>query len=52
MANKLFVANLSSRIRRRDLEEEFEKFGKVTDVTIKDGRHIFAFVEFELARDA
>lgn len=52
MSTKLFVANLSSRIRTRELKEKFEDFGSVKDVTIKEGRDTFAFIEYHNPEDA
>lgn len=52
MSSRLFVANLSSRIRSRDLKNEFGKYGKIYKVTIKEGRDIYAFVEFDSRSDA
>jgi len=51
---KLFVANLSSRADKRDLEEKFEKYGKVAEIKIREGRDrdYFAFVEYEDGEDA
>ena len=39
--NKVFVGKLSRRVRQSDLEESFEKFGKVIDVEM---RSTYAFV--------
>ena len=41
-------------MKRKDLEEVFEKYGKIMDINLKDkeGREKFAFVEFDDVRDA
>ncbi|CAM0135990.1 hypothetical protein VKS41_005633 [Umbelopsis sp. WA50703] len=49
-SGKVYVGHVSSRIIRRDLEELFEKFGRVLGVEIKHGG--FAFIDFEDPRDA
>ncbi|CAM6025910.1 unnamed protein product [Sphagnum balticum] len=46
---RLYVGRLTSRIRSRDLEDLFAKYGRVRDVDMK---HDFAFVEFSDPRDA
>ena len=52
----LFVGNISRNVRVRDLEEEFEHFGKcevnskVSNVLIIQGS--YAFVEFQDEKDA
>eukprot|EP00455_Lapot_gusevi_P023061 TRINITY_DN2398_c0_g1_i3.p1 TRINITY_DN2398_c0_g1~~TRINITY_DN2398_c0_g1_i3.p1 ORF type:complete len:250 (-),score=62.21 TRINITY_DN2398_c0_g1_i3:108-857(-) len=46
---RLYVGNLPSNIRTRDLERLFDRYGRVTDVQIKGS---FAFVEFSDERDA
>lgn len=38
-----------SRTRERDLEYEFDRYGRIYRVDLKNG---FAFVEFEDSRDA
>jgi len=43
---------VSSKVRRRDLEDAFDKFGKIVDITLKEGRDRFAFIEFDDVRDA
>lgn len=45
----LFVGNISKNVRRADVIDEFEKFGKC-DIAFKGGS--FAFVEFDNERDA
>ncbi|GAB5590863.1 hypothetical protein Unana1_05763 [Umbelopsis nana] len=49
-SGKVYVGHVSSRTTRRDLEELFDKFGRVQGVEIKHGG--FAFVDFEDQRDA
>ena len=50
---KVYVGNLPSDTRLRDLEDIFYKFGKIRDIDLHDNRNPpFAFVEFEDVRDA
>ncbi|KAG2177603.1 hypothetical protein INT44_008115 [Umbelopsis vinacea] len=49
-SGKLYVGHVSTRTTRRDLEELFEKYGRVQNVEIKHGG--FAFVDYEDSRDA
>jgi len=46
---RLYVGRLSSRTRTRDLEDLFNRYGRVRDVDLK---HDFAFIEFSDPRDA
>ncbi|GJJ70958.1 hypothetical protein EMPS_03308 [Entomortierella parvispora] len=46
----VYVGHLSLRTERRDVEELFEKYGRVLSVELKHGG--FAFVEYEDPRDA
>ncbi|KAG0082024.1 hypothetical protein BGZ90_001040 [Linnemannia elongata] len=46
----VYVGHLSPRTERRDVEELFEKYGRVISVELKHGG--FAFVEYEDPRDA
>ncbi|KAF9431207.1 hypothetical protein BGZ94_006888 [Podila epigama] len=46
----VYVGHLSPRTERRDVEELFEKYGRVVSVELKHGG--FAFVEYEDPRDA
>ncbi|CAJ0908458.1 10904_t:CDS:2, partial [Entrophospora sp. SA101] len=48
--SKLYIGHLSSRTEKRDLEELFERYGKVISVNVKPTG--YAFVEFEDPRDA
>lgn len=46
--NKVYVGNLPSDIRSRDLEDIFYKYGKIVDVDLHNRKGPpFAFVEFE-----
>ena len=44
----LFVGNISKNVRRADVMDEFEKFGKC-EISFKGGS--FAFVEYDVERD-
>ena len=47
---RIYVGNLPSDIRERDLEEIFYKYGHIADIDLKNRRGAgppFAFVEFE-----
>ncbi|KAG0362977.1 hypothetical protein BGZ54_008386 [Gamsiella multidivaricata] len=46
----VYVGHLSARTERRDVEELFEKYGRLVSVELKHGG--FAFVEYEDPRDA
>ncbi|CAJ0920429.1 9806_t:CDS:2 [Entrophospora sp. SA101] len=48
--SKLYIGHLSSRTEKRDLEELFERYGKVISVDVKPMG--YGFVEFEDPRDA
>jgi len=52
MPNKLFIGNLSDSVSKRELEDEFGRFGRLQDVWISRRPSGFAFVEFLLSRDA
>ena len=43
------MGNLPYRARERDVEELFDRFGRIKDVSLKNG---FGFVEFDDDRDA
>jgi len=48
---RIYCGNLPPDIRRGDIEDLFEKFGKILFTDLKTGRGPpFAFVEFEDAR--
>ena len=49
MSCRLYAGGISHRARERDVEKLFGKFGRIRDVSLKNG---FAFVEFEDDRDA
>lgn len=46
---KIFIAKLTSSIRERILEEEFERYGPIRNIELKKG---YAFIEYEDYRDA
>jgi len=48
-SRNVYVGKISDKTRERDLQELFEKYGKVTHVSLKVG---FGFVEFDDPRDA
>ncbi|KAJ1415861.1 hypothetical protein B484DRAFT_401322, partial [Ochromonadaceae sp. CCMP2298] len=48
----VYVGRLDTKANVRDLEEEFGKFGAIKDVWIARNPPGFAFVEYEVARDA
>ena len=52
-SNVVYVGNLPTDVRKRDIGQLFYKFGKITfiDLKIKCG-WAFAFMEFEELRDA
>ncbi|KAL3289707.1 hypothetical protein HHI36_023107 [Cryptolaemus montrouzieri] len=49
MNTRVFVGGLTYRVRERDLERFFRKYGRIKEVSMKNG---FAFVEFDDYRDA
>jgi arginine/serine-rich splicing factor 1/9 len=50
---RIYVGNLPPDIRSRDIEDLFQKYGKITFVDLKNRKGPpFAFVEFEDPRDA
>ncbi|XP_044736487.1 serine-arginine protein 55 isoform X2 [Chrysoperla carnea] len=49
MSSRVFVGGLTYRVRERDLEKFFRKYGRIKEIAIKNG---FAFVEFDDYRDA
>ena len=51
---RIYVGNLPMDVREREIEDLFEKYGKVTNIElkIKDRPPAFAFVEFDDTRDA
>eukprot|EP00128_Syssomonas_multiformis_P002715 Colp12_sorted_trinity150504_noHs@4012 len=46
---RLYVGNLNYRVRERDLEDEFSRYGRIIALDMKNG---FGFVEYEDRRDA
>ncbi|KAF5284347.1 hypothetical protein FQR65_LT13593 [Abscondita terminalis] len=49
MGTRVFVGGLTYRVRERDIEKFFRKYGRIKEVAMKNG---FAFVEFDDYRDA
>jgi len=47
--SRLYVGNVSSRVRTDDLEDEFRRYGRVRHVSVRNG---YAFVEMDDERDA
>lgn len=41
---QVYVGRLTSKVKREDLQEEFERFGKIKDIELKRNH---AFIEFE-----
>ncbi len=50
--NKIYVANLPSRVREKDLESIFEAYGKISKIKIFDRREIYSIIEFDDYKDA
>ena len=52
--SELFIGNLNSDITRKDIEDVFDKYGRIIkcDVKIKGQGSSFCFVEYEDERDA
>uniref|UniRef100_A0A0N5AVR9 Splicing factor, arginine/serine-rich 1 n=1 Tax=Syphacia muris TaxID=451379 RepID=A0A0N5AVR9_9BILA len=51
--SRIYVGNLPTNIRPKDIEDIFAKYGKILFVDLKDRRPpYFAFVEFDDPRDA
>lgn len=46
---RVYVGNLARRTSPRDLEDMFDRYGRVRRLDMKDG---FAFIEFDDPRDA
>jgi len=51
MPNKLFIGNLG-KVTKREVEEEFGRFGRLQDVWVSQKPSGFAFVEFLNSKDA
>ncbi|VDM08757.1 unnamed protein product, partial [Wuchereria bancrofti] len=50
---RVFVGNLPSDVKQRDLEDIFYKYGRINFIDIKFTRDVpFAFIEFDDPRDA
>lgn len=49
MSTRVFVGGLTYKVRERDIEKFFRKYGRIREVSMKNG---YAFVEFEDYRDA
>jgi len=50
---KLFVGKLSRRTRQRDIEELFERYGRMTRCDVKYAPdNAFAFIDYEHDADA
>jgi len=49
---RVYVGNLTDKIKKNDLEDEFTKYGKLNSVWIAFNPPGFAFVEFEHRDDA
>ncbi|KAJ8955499.1 hypothetical protein NQ318_003602 [Aromia moschata] len=49
MGTRVFVGGLTYKVRERDIEKFFRKYGRIKEVAMKNG---FAFVEFDDHRDA
>ena len=45
----VFIGGLSDRARDRDIEDFFDKYGKVTQIRLRDR---YGFVDFDDRRDA
>ena len=48
-SQRVYVGNIGSDIRERDLEKFFKGFGKIGDIAVKNG---YGFVDFDDHRDA
>jgi len=45
---KVYVGNLPPDVRQRDLEDLFYKFGKISNINLKNStQQPFAFLEFD-----
>merc|ERR1711966_505054 len=51
---RIYVGNLPSDVRERELDDLFYKYGRIRDVSVKGGASgpCFAFIEFDDPRDA
>jgi len=48
-SQRVYVGNIDSDIRERDLEKFFKGFGKIGDISVKNG---YGFITFDDRRDA
>ena len=49
MSTRVYVGGLSHRVRERDIEKFFRKYGRLREISMKTG---FCFIEFDDYRDA
>ena len=49
---KVYVGGLTRNASREEIEKEFSRYGKITNVFVARNPPGFAFVEFEDSRDA
>ena len=49
MPQRVYIGNVGSDIRERDIEKFFKGFGKLGEISLKQG---YGFVDFEDQRDA
>ena len=48
-SQRVYIGNLGSDVRERDVEKFFKGFGKLGEISIKNG---YGFVDFDDYRDA
>ncbi|CAD5228390.1 unnamed protein product [Bursaphelenchus okinawaensis] len=51
-SNRLHIANIDESIRKRDIEDAYGKFGKLSDIWVASYPPFYAFVVYEHADDA
>lgn len=51
-SKRLHVANLDESVRRRDIEDTFGKYGKLSDVWVASYPPFYAFIVYERGEDA
>ena len=49
MAGRLYIGNISSRTERRDIEDEFGRFGRINNISVKEGFAFVVRITFSLA---
>jgi arginine/serine-rich splicing factor 4/5/6 len=49
MSSRVYVGGLSYRSRESDVDRLFRKFGRIKEISLKNG---YCFIEFEDHRDA